>query len=149
MTEPTGSATAVPATQAGSFRIYRHLIIGFVIALIAPFTGLAWPFAILLGIVIGRDDVERRQGIQRSAASTIVGILAVAGGVLATILFGAVIGAVIALPIIVLAAFSERAAADGTPVDRVMARLVLFLMPILAYIVLIAIGASINIKVGA
>jgi hypothetical protein len=149
MTESTGPAAVAPAAQTDSFRIYRHLIIGFVIALIAPFTGLAWPFAILLGIVIGRDDVERRQGIKRSGASTILGILAVTGGVLATIFFGAIIGGVIALPIIVLAAFSERAAAEGTPVDRVMARLVLFLMPVLGYIVLIAIGANINIRVGS
>ena len=147
MTETTGPAVA-PAAETGTFRIYRHVIIGVVIALIAPFTALAWPFAILLGIVIGRDDVERRQGIKRSAASTVLGILAVAGGVLATIFFGAIIGGLIALPIIVLAAFSERAAADGTPVDRVMARLVLFLMPILAYVVLIATGASINIRLG-
>jgi len=147
MTDSTGPAAAT--AEAGSFRIYRHIVIGFVIALISPFTALAWPFAILLGIVIGRDDVERRQGIKRSAASTIVGVLAVAGGVLATIFFGAIVGGLIALPIVVLAAFSERAAADGQPVDRVMARLMLFVMPILTYIVLIAIGANINIRVGA
>jgi len=147
MAETTGPAVA-PAAQTGSFRIYRHVIIGLVIALIAPFTVLAWPFAILLGIVIGRDDVDRQRGIPHSAADRIVGVLAVAGGVLATIFFGALIGALIAVPIIVLAAFSERAGADGTPVDRVMARLVLFLMPILAYVVLIAAGANINIRLG-
>ena len=148
MTETTGPAVA-PAAETGTFRIYRHVIIGIVIALIAPFTVLAWPFAILLGIVIGRDDVDRQRGVRHSVADRIVGVLAVAGGVLATIFFGALIGAVIALPIIVLAAFSERAAADGSPVDRVMARLVLFLMPIITYIVLIATGANISIRLGS
>ena len=148
MTETTGP-TVAPAAETGTFRIYRHVIIGLVIALIAPFTVLAWPFAILLGVVIGRDDVDRRRGVRRSAGSGVVGILAVAGGVFATIFFGAIIGAVIAIPIVALAAFSERAAADGEPADRVIARIVIFVMPILAYVALIGLGADINIKIGA
>src|SRR5262245_57820057 len=149
MTESTGHVATSTDAQGGSFRLYRHVIIGLAIAVIAPFTALAWPFAILLGIVIGRDDVDRKAGIRHSAADTIVSVLALTGGILATIFFGAFFGAIIAIPIVVLAAFSERAAADGQPADRGIARIVLFLMPILAYVVLVAIGANINIRVGA
>ena len=148
-TQPNGSVEIRPAAESGSFKLYRHLIIGLAIAVIAPFTALAWPFAILLGIVIGRDDVDRSRGIRRTAAATVVGVLAVAGGVLATIFFGAIIGTLIALPIVALAVLSERAATDAGPTDRVIARLVILLMPILAYILLIALGTSINIRVGA
>ena len=148
-TQSDGLVAVTPAPESSSFKLYRHLIIGVAIAIIAPFTALAWPFAILLGMVIGRDDVDRRRGVERSAGSGVVGVLAVAGGVFATIFFGAIIGAVIAIPIVALAAFSERAAADGEPADRVIARIVIFLMPILAYVVLIALGANINIKIGA
>jgi hypothetical protein len=143
-----GAVAVAPADESTSFKLYRHVVIGLVIALIAPFTLLAWPFAILLGIVIGRDAVERRSGVRRSAAATLVGILAVAGGILAAIFFGAIIGALIALPIVVLAGLSERAAADAEPIDRVIARIVIFTMPFLGYIVLVALGANINIRIG-
>ena len=92
-----GAVAVAPADESTSFKLYRHVVIGLVIALIAPFTLLAWPFAILLGIVIRRDAVERRSGVRRSAAATLVGILAVAGGIVAAIFFGAIIGALIAL----------------------------------------------------
>ena len=146
MTDPN---LAAPTSQTGSFKLYRHIIIGLAIAVIAPFTALAWPFAILLGSVIGQDNVDRAHGVQRSSATTVVRVLAVTGGVLAMFFFGAIIGGVIALPIVVLAAFSERAAAPGEPVDRSIARLILVILPILAYIALIALGANINIKFGA
>jgi hypothetical protein len=40
--------------QAGSFHLHRHPTFGLVIAVVAPFTRYAWPFAILTGIVIGQ-----------------------------------------------------------------------------------------------
>jgi hypothetical protein len=147
--QPNGSVAVAPAATSSSFRLYRHIIIGLAIALIAPFTALAWPFAIALGIVVGRDEVDRRRGIKRSGGGTVAGILAVAGGVLGMIFFGAIIGAVVALPIVALAVFSERAAADAEPTDRVIARLVILLMPILAYVVLIALGMNISIRIGS
>jgi hypothetical protein len=145
--QPPAAATSASTTN-GSFRLYRHVVIGIVIALIAPFTGLAWPFAILLGIVIGQDDNDRRRGVARSAGTTVVRLLAVTGAVLAMAFFGVVIGGVIAIPIVILSALSERAAADAEPIDRVIARLILLLMPILAYVVLIAAGGSVNVRVG-
>ena len=152
MTSPAAQppAAAAPTAQSGtgSFRLYRHVVIGLVIALIAPFTGLAWPFAILMGIVIGKDDVERRRGIAQSRGTTFVRLLAVTGAVLAMAFFGAVIGGLIAIPIVVLSALSERAAADAQPIDRIVARLILLLLPILAYVLIVAVGGSVNVRLG-
>jgi len=144
--QPAAAATATSASS--SFHLYRHIIIGLVIALIAPFTGLAWPFAILLGIVIGQDDVDRQRGVARSRGTTIVRLLAVTGAVLAMAFFGAIIGGLIAIPIVVLSALSERAAADAEPIDRVVARLILLALPILAYVLIVAAGGSVNVHVG-
>src|SRR5262245_7216809 len=151
------SVSAMPTPEAASdssagrtstFRLYRHVVIGAVIAVIAPFTALAWPFAILLGIVIAQDDIDRRHGIARSAGTTIVRVLAVTGAVLAMAFFGAIIGGLIAVPIVLLSALSERAAADADPTDRIVARLILFLLPILVYVAIIATGGSVNIRFG-
>lgn len=149
MSESSVQASRPVASGTGSFRLYRHVVIGLAVALIAPFTALAWPFAIVLGIVIGQDDVDRRRQIQRSAATTIVRVLAVTGGILAMVFFGAIIGGLIALPIVALSALSERAAADAEPADRIVARLVILIVPILAYVALLALGVSVNIRIGA
>jgi ABC-type phosphate/phosphonate transport system permease subunit len=77
-----------------------------------------------------------------------VRLLAVTGAVLAMAFFGAIIGGLIAVPIAVLSALSERAAADAEPIDRVIARLILLLMPILTYVAILAAGGSVNVRVG-
>jgi hypothetical protein len=151
--EHLDSAQPAPASTSGaaatSFRPYRHIVVGLAIALIAPFTGFAWPFAILTGIVIGKDEVERRRGVWVSTAATVVRALAVTGGVLAMMVFGAVIAGLIAFLIVALAAFSERAAADAESFDRVVARLLLIVIPAIAYVVLLGLGASVDLRVGA
>jgi hypothetical protein len=149
MSESSVQASRPVATGTGSFRLYRHVVFGLAIALIAPFTALAWPFAIVLGIVIGQDDVDRRRQIQRSAATTILRVLAVTGGILAMLFVGAIVGGLIALPIVALSVLSERAAADAEPADRIVARLIILILPILAYVALLALGVSISIRVGA
>ena len=138
-----------PSSQTGTFKLYRHIVIGLAVALIAPFTGLAWPFAILLGIVIGQDDVDRRRHVARSSTTKVLRVLAVTGGVRAMMLFGAIFGGLIAFLIVALAAISERAAADAESVDRIVARLILFALPVLAFVVLIIAGANISIRFGA
>ena len=148
-TAPAAPVAAGSAAPASSFRLYRHVIIGLAIALIAPFTALAWPFAILLGIVIGRDEVERSRGTRRSAGATAGRLLAVTGGVLAMLFFGAIIGGLIAFLIAALAYLSEKAAADAEPTDRIVARILLFVMPLLSYVVLMILGANITISFGA
>jgi hypothetical protein len=146
---PAASVAAGSDARAGSFRLYRHVLAGLAIALIAPFTALAWPFATLLGIVIGRDEVERQRGVPRSAATTIVRVLAVSGGVLAMLYFGAIIGGLISFLIAALAYLSEKAAADAETTDRVVVRILLFVMPLLSYVLLMALGATITISAGA
>jgi len=152
MTGPTSPATAdaadSTAAERGTFRLYRHVVIGLAIALIAPFTALAWPFAILVGIVIGQDDTDRRRGHARPAVTRIARILAVTGGILAMLFFGAIVGGLIALLVVPLAALSERAAADAEPVDRAVARILLFVLPVIVLVALIAVGAQVSIRIG-
>ena len=148
-TAQAGPVTQDSGAQTGSFRLYRHVIIGLAIAVIAPFTALAWPFAILLGIVIGKDEVDRSRGIRPSAAATVARVLAVTGGVLAMLFFGAIIGGLIAFLIAALAYLSEKAAADAEPVDRLITRILLIVMPLLSYVALMAMGADITIRFGS
>ena len=148
-TAPAAPVAAESDARAGSFRLYRHVVVGLAIALIAPFTALAWPFAILLGIVIGKDEVDRQRGIRRPAASMIVRVLAVSGAVLAMLFFGAIIGGLISFLIAALAYLSEKAAADAETSDRIIVRILLFVMPLLSYVVLMGLGADITIRFGA
>ena len=105
----------------------RHLILAVALGLVAPFTGLAWPFALATGIVIGKDEVEKSQGVPESTASRIRRRAAVTGGILAMLIAGAVIGGLIAIVIVRLSTFSERLAADASAIDRSLARIVLFI----------------------
>jgi hypothetical protein len=148
MSESTSPVTA-PTARSGEFRLYRHIVFGVAIALIAPFTALAWPFAILLGVVFGQDDIDRRRGIRRAPAVTFGRVLAVTGGILAMLFFGAIFGALIAIPIVAIAAISERATADVDPADRAVARLILVILPLLAYVALLALGVNISIRFGS
>lgn len=148
-TAPAASVAADPDAQTGSFRLYRHVVAGLAIALIAPFTALAWPFAILLGIVIGQDEIDRKRGVRRPASVTVVRLLAVSGAVLAMLFFGAIIGGLIAFLVAALAYLSEKAAAGAETSDRIIVRILLFVMPLLSYVVLMALGANITIRLGA
>jgi hypothetical protein len=111
-----------------------HAAIGVAIGLISLFTVFAWPFAILTGMVIGQADVERRQG--RPPRARVLRILAVTGGVLAMLFFGAFLGGLIAFFVMALAASSERIAGSLSPTDRTTARIVMFAAAIGTWIVL-------------
>lgn len=126
----TMSALAVP------LRLPRHAIVGAAIGLVAPFTGLAWPFAILTGMVIGKSEVDRQRGIPVSTTTRVAQVLAVTGGVLAMLLFGAILGGLIAFVIVALAAFSERLAAGASPTDRTVARILVAVVAGVGYVVL-------------
>ena len=139
---------AISATAA-SLRLSTHLIAAAAIGLVALFTGLAWPFAILTGMVIGKSDVDRRLGVQSSSTVRGAQILAVTGGVLAMLFFGAIIGGLIAFLIVGLAAFSERLAADATPSDRMLARIALVVGAAVVYIVLaVVLNLRIEFRLG-
>jgi hypothetical protein len=105
--------------------------------LIAPFTGLAWPFAALVGMVIGKSEVDRRRGVRRSLASRLVAALAVTGGVLAMLVFGAILGGIVSFFVAALSAFSERAAGDASPTDRTVARLLILVLAVTAWAVVV------------
>lgn len=51
--EATVTEMAVP-----TLRLSHHVITAIAAGLSAPFTGFAWAFALLTGVVIGRDDLD-------------------------------------------------------------------------------------------
>lgn len=122
-------------------------IIGVAIGLVAMVTVFAWPFAILTGMVIGSADVDRMQG--RPQRGTALRVLAVTGGVLAMLFFGAIIGGLFSFLIVALAAFAERVAANTTPTDKGIARILLFLVSIGTWFLLFyVLRLNVNINIG-
>ena len=114
----------------------RNLIVATAIGVLAPFTLLAWPFAIATGIVIGTADVEKTLGLTASPSTRFIRLAAVTGGVLAMLIAGAIVGGLVAFLVAALAVFSERIAADASPTDRNLARILLFVGGALGWMVL-------------
>ena len=132
------------------FQIGRHLVVAIAVGVLAPFTLWAWPFAIATGIVIGTADVEKSHGQTASRSTQFVRIVAVTGGVLAMFVAGAFVGGIIAFLVAALAVFSERIAADASPTDRNLARILLLVGGALGWIVLgVALGLQLNVRIGA
>jgi hypothetical protein len=145
----TSEPEARPA-PAAQLSFGRHLVIGLASALVSPFTGLAWPLALLVGMVIGRDRVEREDGRRITPGSTVIRLLAVTGGVLGMMVLGAVIGGLIAFTIVALAAGSERLAARASSTDRTIARLLLIVVTSAGWLILVnVIGLRFMISVGS
>jgi hypothetical protein len=126
VTESPSSGPPAAAPQVERINLGYHAGIGVAIGLVSLFTVFAWPFAILTGMVIGQAEVERKQG--RPPRARVLRILAVTGGVLATLFFGAFIGGLIAFFIMALAASSERIAGNLSASDRTNARIVVFVV---------------------
>lgn len=130
-------------------RLAHQLIIGLAAALIAPFTGFAWPLALLTGFVIGESEAERARGIRRSAGVRLVRILAVTGGVLGAMILGAVVGGIIAFLIMALAAFSERIAAGTSRDDHLISRLLVIVVTTAGWLILFtALGIHLEARFG-
>ena len=142
-----GGVTTRPPVAA--LKYSAHVIVGIAIALIAPFTALAWPFALLVGIAIGSADAAAMRGEPSRAGDSFVRGLAVTGGVLAMLFLGAIIGGLIAFIVVALASFSERAAAYASPTDRGVARILLFVVPAITWIALLALGVNVDIRIGS
>jgi hypothetical protein len=130
------------------FRFGRHLVVALAIGLIAPFTLFAWPFAIATGIVIGTADVEKRLGQTVSRSTRSVRLAAVTGGVLAMFVAGAFVGGIVAFFVAALADLSERIAADASPTDRNLARILLFVGGALGWIIFAALGFQLSVRIG-
>ena len=146
------TAAAAPTLTAAApterLNVPYHVVIGVAIGIVALITGLAWPFAILTGMVIGKSNSDRRLG--RASGSGAVQLLAVTGGVLAMLFFGALIGGLFAFLIVALAAYSERVAENTRPVDQTMARILIFLIGGIVWFGLwAALGIQINLSFGS
>lgn len=135
--------------EATPSRLGRHLVVAMAIGVLAPFTLLAWPFAIATGIVIGTADVERMHRQTASRTTKLVRVAAVTGGVLAMFVAGAIVGGIIAFFVAALADFSERIAADASPTDRNLARILLFAGGALGWIVFAVLGFQFNVRIGS
>ena len=134
-----------PATE--KLNVAYHVIIGVAIGVVALITAFAWPFAILTGMVIGKFNSNRRLG--RAQGSSAVQLLAVTGGVLAMLFFGALIGGLFAFMIVALAAYSERVAENTTPIDQTMARILISLIGVVVWFAAWSIlGLKINLSFG-
>ena len=146
MTETTSPSAASYAP----LRIWVHALVGVAIGIVSPFTVLAWPFAIMLGMAFGASSARRERGERSDFAATLFTALAMAFGILGMLFFGAIIGGLIAIPIVFLAAFSESAAAHASPIDRGVARILVFIIPIaMWFIVFPLIGLNVNVNVGS
>src|SRR5262245_39554917 len=97
MTTETG--TRGPATvPPEKLNVAYHVVLGVAAGVVSILTFYAWPFAILTGIVIGKASSDRRLGRRQNA--TVAQFMAVAGGVLAMLLAGFLIGGLVALLIV-------------------------------------------------
>ncbi len=131
-------------------RLSHHAVIATAVGLIAPFTGLAWPFALLTGLVIARDDLDRRAGIPVSARTRLIRLLAVTGGVLAMMIAGALFGGIVAFLILALVVRSEQMTVGVSPTDRMTTRLLLAIGAVIGFFVFGAVvGADVSIRFGA
>lgn len=150
-TVPGGTTGATGATAPDRLNVAYHVVIGVSIGLVSLFTLLAWPFAILTGLVIGKANSDRRLGRRQGASA--IQLLAVTGGVLGMLFFGALIGGLIAFIVVALAAFSERVAETTSQVDQTMARIIVGLVAVLTYAAgwfgLAALGFQVNLSFGS
>ena len=140
----------VAASGSAALKPANYIAIGLAIAIISPFTGFAWPFALLTGLVIGRAERDSELGVRVPAGTRIIRILAVTGGVIAMMLAGAVVGGLIGFLIVALAAFSERAAGLATATERTMAAIFLFLGTAAGWLLLyVVLGFRFTFTIGA
>lgn len=138
-----------PMTAAAPLRIGVHLLVAASVGLISPFTALAWPFAMAVGAMSGAADAKRQRGEPEYRGERWSRELLMLIGVLGMLFFGALIGGLIAIPVLALAAFSERAAAHASPTDRGVARIILFIVPIAMWLfVFPLLGMDVDIRIG-
>jgi hypothetical protein len=144
---PSGRPAGPAAVAPEKLNLTYHVVIGVAIGVVSLFTVFAWPFALLTGMVIGKSNSDRRTG--RAQRSSVVQLLAVTGGVLAMLFFGALIGGLIAFLVVALAAFSERVAEDTRPIDQTMARIVISTIAVVVwFVVFVVVGLKVNLSFG-
>lgn len=136
-------------TAHAPLRLGVHLLVAFAIGVASPFTGLAWPFAILVGMTLGSADARGMRGGTEGWGDSFTRATLVAVGILAMLFFGAIVGGLIGIAVVALASFSERAAAHASPTDRGVARILMSLVPIAMWFVLFPLlGLDVDIRIG-
>lgn len=142
-----GTAPAVAGSE--KVNLLYHVIIGVAAGMVAAFTALAWPVALVLGYIVGRDQVERMHGVRNPAATNILRALLIVIGVGAMLFLGAIVGGLIALVIVALVAFSERIAGNTSSTDQGIARILVFIVAAATWAVLfVVLKPNINISIG-
>ena len=128
-----------------------HLLVAVTIGIISPFTGFAWPFALLVGMAFGGADARQLRGEPRDVVGGgLLRGIAVVFGSLAMLFFGAIIGGIIATVVVVLTSFSDRAAAHASPTDRGVARILLFVVPLAMWLFLFPLlGLNVDLRMGS
>ena len=136
-------------TVTAPLRLAVHLLVAVAVTLVSPFTGLAWPFALLVGMLVGASEARAARGERASLADSLAAAPLMAIGVLAMLFLGAIVGVVIAFSIVALAAFSERAAALASPTDRGVARILLFVVPLATWLIVFPLlGVNVDVRIG-
>ena len=135
---------------AEKVNLIYHLIIGVAVGVVTPITGLAWPVALVLGYIVGRDQVERMHGVRVPAATNILRALLLVIGFVAMLFLGAIVGGFIALLIVALVAFSERVAANATTTDQGIARILVFVTGAIIWVVaFVVLKINLNVSIGS
>ena len=143
------TAPTSPTTAYAPLRYGVHLLVAVAIGIVSPFTVLAWPFALLVGIAIGSADARRVRGEAAAPGQGFFTGLSVILGTVGMLFFGAIIGGIIAIVVVVLAVFSERAAANASPTDRGVARIILFVIPVVMWFVVFPLlGFNVDVRIG-
>ena len=138
-----------PIQAFAPLRYGVHVLIAVAIAVVSPFTALAWPFAIGVGMVLGSGQARRERGEAAGRGDDVATAFIAAIGVIAMLFFGAIIGGIVAILVVVLATFSERAAAHAWPIDRGVARILVFLVPAVVWLVVFPLlGFNVDIRFG-
>jgi hypothetical protein len=134
---------------AAPLRLGVHALVAVAIGVVSPFTGLAGPVALLIGMVIGSTDAAQMRGERRTLADQLAMSFIVAVLVLLMLALGAIVGGLIALLVVGLTVFSEKVAAFASPTDRGVARILLFLVPVLMWLVVFPlIGMNVQVRIG-
>jgi hypothetical protein len=143
------TAPTAPTAGFAPLRLGVHVLVAVTVGVVTLFTALAWPFAMALGMVFGAADARRMRGEADGAAEAFGRSVIALFAVLGMLFFGAIIGGIVAILVVVLAAFSERAAAFASPTDRGVARIVLFLVPVVMWLVVFPLlGVNVDIRIG-
>jgi uncharacterized BrkB/YihY/UPF0761 family membrane protein len=144
-----GMTTGSVSGPTEKVNLAYHAIIGAAIGVTAAFTALAWVPAIVVGYIVGRDQVERLHGIRARAAVSMLRALGIVVGFVVMLFLGAIVGGLVAIIIVALVAFSERLAGNAPSNDQMIARILVVLLGTVIWLAFFFIlKPNININLG-